>query len=100
MSTSAFVPLVELLLVVGSAGATAGWIALSVYALTVARRRAVTRATVSTVIGLLAEDALRDRPRAERVARLHPLLAGASREQVMHAAADSQTPPAAAAVLA
>lgn len=92
--------LLDALLVAGSIAAAFGWAALSAYVLAIQRRRTGARTTVSTAIATLAIDEVARQPLAARVARIRPLVAHASRELVMHAVADAETPRAASEALA
>ena len=89
----------DLVLVWGSIGAAAIWVELSVFLLLVQRRRDAARATLETALAALREPTVRALPFVDRVARIRPLIEGASRELVMRAVADARTPPDAAAVL-
>jgi HEAT repeat protein len=62
------------------------WAALSLYILGVQRRRESTRATLTSALAAL--DQCSDAPLPERLAAVRPLLAGSTRELVMHAASD------------
>ena len=64
------------------------WASLSVYILGVQRRRETTRAALTSTFASLERTSNLALP--ERVAAVRPLLAGASRELVMHAAADRE----------
>jgi HEAT repeat protein len=82
-----------------SFAAAFAWVALSLYVLTIERRRSKARATLGSATAALALDDLRGLPVDARVAHVRPVLAGASREMVMHAAAAGGTPDAAFEVL-
>src|SRR6188768_3306028 len=79
---------VSILLSGGLIVAFLAWSALSIYVLAVERRRAESGNTVRAVVGLLEQDDIRSLTPDARLARLAPLLAGASRALVMRAAAD------------
>ena len=72
------------------------WAMLSAYVLLVQRRRERARATISTAVAALGSPEVAALPLATRVERLGTLLHRASRELIMHAAADAETPRAAA----
>jgi HEAT repeat protein len=76
------------------------WVALSAYVLAVQRRRAAARVTVRSAMDALGVDDVARLPLSERVDRLRPILAGSTRELIMHAAADRDTPANAVEVLA
>jgi HEAT repeats len=88
-------PSLELLLAVMSLIAVGVWVALSVHLLLIQRRRIATRRLVSDAIALLERDDVRRLSLADRIERLRPIAAGASRELIMHATADRDTPDAA-----
>lgn len=88
-------PSLELLLAVISLIAVGVWVALSVHLLMIQRRRIATRRLVSDAIALLERDDVRRLSLADRIERLRPIAAGASRELIMHATADRDTPDAA-----
>jgi hypothetical protein len=74
--------------------ALSAWVAMSVHLLTIQRRRIAMQRLVADAIALLEQDNVRS-SLAERIARLRPIAAGASRELIMRAAADRATPDAA-----
>jgi len=94
------VPLVEMVVRAGAVGAVVAWIAMSAYVLFVQRRRTAARMVMASAVAAVADDTRGDAPPADRVAQLAPLIADASRELIMQAAADPHTPPRAADVLA
>ena len=82
----------ETLLVAASFMAIVAWAALSIYVLIVQRWRVATRQLVSDAIALLERDDVRRLSLYDRIDRLRPLAATASRELIMRAAADRETP--------
>src|SRR4051812_11751790 len=62
------------------------WATLSAYILRVQRRRETTRTTLASTLAALDQTSNLALP--DRLAAVRPLLGGASRELVMHAAAD------------
>jgi HEAT repeat protein len=80
------------LLVAASVAAAFAWAALSLYVLTIERRRARARATLANAAAVLARDDVRRLPLDGRMTQVRPVLDGASREMVMHAAAAGTTP--------
>ncbi|MFN8065215.1 MAG: HEAT repeat domain-containing protein [Vicinamibacterales bacterium] len=66
------------------------WAALSIYMLVVQRRREATRASLQAALEALAP--LQATAAAERLAVARPLLQGASRELIMHGAAERDLP--------
>ena len=69
------------------------WAALAAYLLVVHRRRTTTRRLVSEAKSVLQLDEVRGLTRQARVHRVRRLLDQSTREMLMHAAADRQTPP-------
>jgi HEAT repeat protein len=86
-------PTLDTLLVVGCAGAALLWLGVSAYVLAVQRRRSLARTSLASATALLRRDDVRRLPLADRVAALRPVIEGASRDMVMHGAADSETAP-------
>src|SRR5262245_27956250 len=82
-------------LVVTAVIAIVVWAALAVHLLMIQRRRIAARRLVSDAITLLEQDNVRHLSLAERIERVRPIAAGASRELIMHATADRETPDAA-----
>ena len=80
-------------LVLGSAAAALTWAALAAHVLTVQHWRARAHAAVANALAALASDEVRLLTVVERLARVRPLLAHASREMIMRAAADDETTP-------
>jgi HEAT repeat protein len=78
------------ILIVGVTIAALGWAALSAYILMVQRRREATRATLVSTLATL--EPMHDSPLAERLAAVRPLLAGATRELLMHGASERDLP--------
>jgi len=68
------------------------WAALSLHLLAIQRRRIATRQLIADAIALLEQSHVRKLSLAERIDRLRPIAAGASRELIMHATADRETP--------
>src|SRR5688572_24777868 len=79
---------VSILLFGGLVAAFLVWGALSIYVLAVERRRVESGNTVRAVIELLVQDDVRALTPDARLARLAPIVGGASRALVMRAAAD------------
>jgi HEAT repeat protein len=88
-------PPLEALLAVTSLVAVGVWVALSIHLLMIQRRRIATRRLVSDAIALLERDDVRSLSLTDRIERVRPIAAGASRELIMHATADRETPDAA-----
>jgi len=82
--------LLDLTLLGGVVAAVLSWAVLSAYILRVQHRRYGTRAALSSTFKAL--EPLAGAPVAERLARVLPLLRGASRELVMSGAADRDVP--------
>ena len=87
--------MLETILAVASLIALGVWGALTVHLLMVQRRRVATRRLIADAITLLERDDIRRLSLAERIERVKPIAAGASRELIMHATADRDTPDAA-----
>jgi len=85
----------EMLLAVAALIAAVVWAALSVHLLQIQRRRVATRRLVADAIALLERDDVRHLTLTERISRLAVTAGGASRELIMHATADRDTPDAA-----
>ncbi len=68
---------------------------MSAHLLMIQRRRIAMQRLVSDAIALLEQDNVRFLSLAERIERVRPIAAGASRELIMRAAADRETPDAA-----
>src|SRR5262245_38916900 len=85
----------QALLAVAALVALGVWAALSVHLLMIQRRRAAARRLVSEAIALLEQDHVRSLSLAERIARVGAIASDASRELIMHATSDRQTPDAA-----
>lgn len=88
-------PSLEALLAAVSVIAVGVWAALSIHLLMIQRRRVAARRLVSSAIALLERDDVRRLSLADRIERVRPIAAGASRELIMHATADRDTPDAA-----
>ena len=88
-------PSLETLLAVAALIALGVWAALSIHLLIIQRRRVAARRLVSEAIALLEQQHVRVLPLAERIARVGNIASGASRELIMHATADRETPDAA-----
>jgi len=84
-------PWLETILVGAVVVAIATWAALSAYILGVERRREATRTTLASSLDALEKAS--HLTLAERIAAVRPLLARATRELVMHAAADRDLSP-------
>jgi HEAT repeat protein len=69
------------------------WAALSAYILSVQRRREATRTTMASTLGALERTS--NLELSQRIAAVRPLLVNATRELVMHAAADRDLSPSA-----
>jgi hypothetical protein len=80
----------DLILVTGVVAAAVAWAALSVHVLVVQRRRDATRETLAHTLAVLGP--MSSAPLEARLAAAQPLLAHASRELVMHAAAERDLP--------
>lgn len=76
----------DLILIGGVALAALAWATLSAYILRVQRRREATRATLASMLAAL--EPMRTEPLDDRLAAVRPLLKSASRELLMHGAAD------------
>ena len=85
----------QAILIVTALIAIAVWVALTVHLLMIQRRRIAARRLVSDAIALLEQDNVRYLSLAERIERVRPIATGASRELIMHATADRETPDAA-----
>jgi HEAT repeat protein len=85
-------PSLETLLVTASLAAVLAWFALSVHILRVQRLRISTRQLVTGAIALLERDDVRHLSLADQIDRLRPLASRASRELIMRATADRETP--------
>ena len=85
-------------LVAAATFATALWAVLSAYVVAVQRRRRTVRAAIARALSDL--QAVAALPLTERLERMRPLLDASSREMIMHAAADADTPPRTFEVLA
>jgi HEAT repeat protein len=68
------------------------WAALSAHILIIQRRRVSTRRLVADAIALLEADDVRPLSLMERIERLRPIASKASRELIMRATADRDTP--------
>src|SRR5437867_3316221 len=90
----------ELVLIVAAVAAIGTWAVLSLYVIQVQRRRAAARATASRARAALEGADVAGLSLAERLDRVRPILDDASRELIMHAAADLDTPLASGEVLA
>jgi HEAT repeat protein len=86
-------PTLDTLLVAGCAVAALLWLGLSAYVLAVQRRRTDARASLARATALLRRDDVRLLPLADRVVSLRPVIADASRDMVMHGAADGEATP-------
>ncbi len=98
--SSPVMPLLDTFLIALMVAVAFVWATLSAYVLTVQGRRRRVRATVSAAIAELGRADVERLPLADKVARIRQLLDGASRELIMHAATDGQTPSDAIDVLA
>jgi HEAT repeat protein len=83
-------PFFEPTLLAAASLAAALWAVLSAYVVTVQRRRRTVRAAIARALGELQTVAALPLP--ERLERMRPLLDASSREMIMHAAADADTP--------
>ena len=88
-------PALETLLAVTALIALSVWAALSVHLLRIQRRRAAMQRLVTDAIALLEQDDVRRLSLAERIDRVRVIAATASRELIMRATADRETPDAA-----
>src|SRR5262245_8132366 len=88
-------PSLETFLAATSLIALVVWAALSVHLLMIQRRRTAMQRLVSEAITLVEQDSVRYLSLAERIERVRPIAAGASRELIMRATADRDTPDAA-----
>ena len=91
---------IDSVLFAGSLAAVLAWAALSIYVLRIERRRTGARAVLAKASQALALDDVQRLPLAARIAQVRPVLDRASREMVMHAAADAATPAGTFEVLA
>ncbi len=82
----------EIFLVVGSVGAVLAWAVVSIYVVRVQRKRVDAHALMAAVIKTLQLDEVRSLPIEARIQRVKALVDRASREMVMLAAANSDTP--------
>ena len=82
----------QTLLVALSVVALATWAALTLHIMSIQRRRLATEKLVADAIATLEREDVRYLWLADRVDRLRPVVAGASRELIMRAAADRETP--------
>jgi HEAT repeat protein len=82
----------EFLLLVSSLVTAGMWGALAMYLLAIERRRLATRRLLARAVATIRRDEVQALPRREGHAKLEALLAQASRELVMRAAADAATP--------
>jgi HEAT repeat protein len=87
--------MLEAVLIVGAGATLLVWAALSVHLLMIQRRRVAMRRLVTDAIALLEQESVRHLSLSDRIARLDAIAAGASRELIMHATADRETPDAA-----
>ena len=85
-------PALETLLAITALIALGVWAALSIHLLMIQRRRIAARRLVSEAIALLEQSHVRSLPLAERIVRVGRIASGASRELIMHATADRETP--------
>jgi len=85
-------PLFDLFLLVCSAAVVLVWTALSVHLIAIHRRRTAARSTIAAAMAAFENGNAVDLPLRERVDRIRPILEQASRELVMFAAADRDTP--------
>jgi bilin biosynthesis protein len=85
----------ETLLAVAALIALSAWAALSAHLLLIQRRRTAMQRLVANAIALLERDDVRRLSLAERIERLRAIAATASRELIMRATADRDTPDAA-----
>lgn len=79
-------------LLAGAALAVAVWAALALHVLAIQKRRDRTRAVLAAAIQAIQAPDTQSLSNAERAARLRRLLVGSSRELIMQAAADRDTP--------
>lgn len=80
------------ILIAASTGALLLWIGLAIHVFAVERRRAGARALLASALGTLQRDDVRRLTVEERAALLVDPFLGASRELIMRAAADRETP--------
>src|SRR5438874_758342 len=85
-------PAFDSLLFVGFVATLLAWAGLTAHVFNVQQRRIRARAVLSAVMTELGLDEIRGLLLDARVARIRPLLEGASRELIMQAAADPDTP--------
>jgi HEAT repeat protein len=85
-------PAIDFILPGVAAAAITVWAALSIHVLRIQRRRAAAETTLSAVLAALEVAQAENRPLDSRVSGLRSVLACASRELVMRAAADRTTP--------
>ena len=85
-------PSLETLLAAAALVAILVWVAMSIHVLRVQRRRVSTRQLVSGAIALLEREDVRHLSLADQIDRLRPLASRASRELIMRATADRETP--------
>ncbi|HEX7798467.1 MAG TPA: HEAT repeat domain-containing protein [Vicinamibacterales bacterium] len=88
-------PSLETLLAITALVALSVWAALSAHLLLIQRRRAAMQRLVTDAIALLEQDDVRRLSLAERIERVRIIAAKASRELIMRATADRETPDAA-----
>jgi hypothetical protein len=88
-------PALETLLAVTALVALSVWATLSVHLLLIQRRRAAMQRLVTDAIALLEQDDVRRLSLGERIERVRVIAARASRELIMRATADRETPDAA-----
>src|SRR5262245_11286755 len=92
-------PVLDVIFMAGAIGAAVAWFGLSAYVVIVQRRRAAARDTMSAAIATLGTEGATAVPLADRVEHLRPLVAQTTRESIMRAATDSDTPRHAAEAL-
>src|SRR5712671_5761285 len=85
-------PALDTFLAVTSLVAIVAWGGLSAHILAIQRRRVSMRRVVSDAITLLERDEMRYLSLGDRIERLRPIVASASRELIMRATADRETP--------
>ena len=85
-------PLIDILLIGAAFAAVVAWAGLAAHVASVQRGRTAARATVAAALAALGAADVARLPLAERIARIRLLLDRATRELIMQAAADDETP--------
>jgi HEAT repeat protein len=84
--------LIDILLIGAAFAAVVAWAVLAAHVASVQRGRTAARATVAAALAALGAADVAGLPLAERIARIRSLLDRATRELIMQAAADDETP--------